>query len=307
MTSTNTTSIALCSDTHFWWGGEHYRLNDGRTQLQGATAELEAALLQSLGEAAPDLLIHLGDCICGGGSFGMPVEQYHAALAQLARFAGQAPAPFYALPGNHDCVPGGDWAHFAALWQDASPGQGYTVDVPGARLVLLNTQGHSPAQIAAALPDDPVYGWVADGEAARLEEALATAGGRPVLIFLHQLLQPWAGRGRWHEMYGVKNGDLVLDLLRRYGNVRAVFQGHAHRLDVQTVRLGAKACTFVVAPSLIEYPLGWLALQIGPTEASVTLQRLPLPALAHLSLNSGSGQAWRQGEPAWQRFTIDLT
>ena len=85
--------------------------------------------------------------------------------------------PALGLPGNHDFPPEGDsWGYVEAQW-GLEAGQGCTLDTPYARLVLLNAQGHSAAQIDAAKPEDPVYGWVNDAELARLDQALATADG----------------------------------------------------------------------------------------------------------------------------------
>jgi hypothetical protein len=175
---------------------------------------------------------------------------------------------------------------------------------------LLNAQGHSPEQIATALPLDPVYGWVNEAELARLEYALATAGERPVLIFCHQLLRAWVAERQWKDFYGLRNAEVVLALLARYPNVRGIFQGHAHRLDLQFAQLAPSAkpaaCCFVVLPALIEYPLGWLQLDFSADNLQVTHKRLPLTQLATTSLQHGEDRAWRGGQPAWQSFTIPL-
>ncbi len=309
----NSKTIALCTDTHLWYGSSNYVAKDGRTQLQAASAEIQAALFDSLFDPArdsgqhktPDLLIHLGDWSCGGGSFNMPFEDF-CAVQQAAKEAFCAlPCPVYALPGNHDCPAGGDYSFFAQLW-GTQPGIGQTVDLPDARLVLLNTHGHSPEQLADAYPGDPISGWVNEREMQRLEEALATAGERPVILFVHQLLMPWVGEPEWQELYQVDNREEVLRLMARYANVRAVFQGHAHMLNLQTCTIGGNACTFVVCPSLIEYPLAWLKLSLTADALAVSLQRLPLPALAQVSRNSGPGQAWRIGRKEWYNFSIAL-
>ncbi|NJN81457.1 MAG: hypothetical protein HC802_03690 [Caldilineaceae bacterium] len=252
-----------------------------------------------------DYVIHMGDVTCGGGTYEMQLDAFRAALHRAHCVFDKLPMPAYVLPGNHDSLPGGDWAYFDQLW-GISPGIGHTIDLPMARLVLLNAQGHSPAQLQASLPDDPVTGWVNDQELARLDEALATAGGRPVVLFMHQVLLPWQSDQPWKHFYGVENASAVLDLLAAYANTAAVFQGHAHRLNVQTVDLGQRPCTFVIAPSLIEYPLAWLLLDFSQKEIHVQMRRLHLDDLAEESRLSGAGQSWRAGKPAWQDFFIDL-
>lgn len=214
--------------------------------------------------------------------------------------------PVYALPGNHDSLPGaGGWDTFHAAW-GLEPGLGATIDLPLARLVLLNTHGHSRAQIAQATEFDPVYGWVCDAELDRLAASLAGAANRPVLVFTHQLLAPWSNQAAWHDYFAVRNAGAVRAVLSRHANVAAVFQAHAHRFDVRRLPLGRQECTFVILPSLIEYPLAWMQLDLAPSLLRMRLRRLPLPELCEASRTSGGGQEWRGGRPEWWDLTIPL-
>ena len=301
---TSSTRIALCSDTHFWPDSKH-RFGEDQSQLQPWSHLLLDTLLAEVKEFAPDLLFHLGDLTCGGGSFQMPDAEFYATVDATYDAFRALPLDFYALPGNHDCPVGGDYAYVEQKFGLAA-GQGQTIDLPAARLVLLNAQGHSPAQLAAMHPSDPIYGWVNDAELARLEESLATAGDRPVLLFVHQLLQPWAGDAFWLDLFGVQNAAAVLEILAQSGNVQAVFQGHAHRLDVQQVPVGEREVWFVVQPAIIEYPLAWLQLTLSPEAVQVKTAPLPLPELADISLEVGEDRRWRAGVPAWQEFSIPL-
>ena len=109
------------------------------------------------------------------------------------------------------------------------------------------------------------------------------------------------------NLFGVQNGEAVLAILARHATVSAVFQGHAHRLDVQALALGGRPCTFVVLPALIQFPLAWVRLDLSPAAVCMRLQPLPLPELRDLSRVSGSGQEWRAGRPEWWNYTIPLT
>jgi hypothetical protein len=301
--------IGLCADLHFWDNGVCQFGSNGSLQLQPCSSAILATLLAELEQARLDVVIHLGDTTCGGGFFQMEREDFYSALDLVRREFRRLSAAAYALPGNHDCPPGGgNWSYFEQLWGLTS-GTGLTLDLPPARLVLLNTQGHPQDQIEQARPTDPVYGWVNEIELLRLEEALATAGDKPVLLFCHQLLRPWIGNHNpWlPHFYAIRNGQAVLALMARYGNVRAVFQAHAHRFDVHAAPVGRGFCHFVVIPAVIEYPLGWLRLEVSRESIQLKLEQLPLPELARLSLQSGEGQAWRLGRPHWSGMTIDLT
>jgi hypothetical protein len=300
--------IGLFADLHFWQNGVCQFGSGGSLQLQPCSDAILATLLQELERAKLDLVLNLGDATCGGGFFQMPREEFYPALDLVQREVRRLSMPSFALPGNHDCPPGGgNWAYFEQLWGLTS-GTGLTLDLPPARLVLLNTQGHPQDQIDQARPTDPVYGWVNEIELLRLEEALASAGSKPVLLFCHQLLRPWiSNHHSWlPHFYAIRNAEAVLALMARYGNVRAVFQAHAHRFDIHVAPVGAHNCHFVVIPAVIEYPLGWLRLAIAPHQLKLHLEQLPLPELARLSLLSGDGQGWRLGLPHWADLTIQL-
>jgi hypothetical protein len=299
--------IGLCADTHFWHNG-HWRFgSNGSLQLQPCSDLLLSALLEELEEQRLDLVLHMGDTTCGGGYFHMPREDFYTALDIVHKEFGLLTPSVYALPGNHDCPPGGgNWSYFERLW-GLNAGTGATIDLPFMRLVFLNAQGHPNELIEDALPSDPAYGWVNEIELLRLEEALATAGNKPVMVFCHQLLRPWISNHTiWAYFYGIKNADEVLAVLGRYGNVRAVFQAHAHRFDVHQTLLGGHPCHFVIVPAVIEYPVGWVSLDLSPTQVQMRLQRLPIPELSRLSLYSGRGQSWRSGLPQWADMTLDL-
>jgi 3',5'-cyclic AMP phosphodiesterase CpdA len=307
MKDSASTVIAIVTDTHLWQRRQPVIMADGTLQLQPWSERLLDTLIADLAAAQVDLVVHLGDQTCGGGSYAMPPDEFAATLHHIHARLHTLSVPVVALPGNHDARPGdGDLSDFHALWQ-YEPGLGKMIDLPHARLILLNTMGHSPEQIAAAEDHDPVYGWVSAAELQRLDTALATADGRPVLLFAHQLLAPWQDGRPWHDYFGIANAPDILSVIERRGGVRAIFQGHAHRLNLQERRCAAdQSCVFGVMPALIEYPVGWMQLTLTATQGHCLLQRLPLAQIANLSAQSGSGQSWRQGEPAWRDYRFPL-
>jgi len=305
MNATTPTQIALLTDTHAWPGSQQSFGTEGE-QLQPWFQTIHATLLQEIKTLSPDILIHLGDFTCGGGTFEMPHADFSHALQLLLTDYPAAAPQFYGLPGNHDCPAGTNDYAFAEEMLGLSPRLGRTVDTENACLVFLHSQGHSDEVRRSFLPKDPTHGWVADEELERLNCSLAEAHDRPVIVFIHQLLQPWANPRPWRELYAVANSDAVLEIFARHGNVRAVFQGHAHLLDVQKKMVGAHPVHFIVAPSLIQFPLGWLHLNLTPASLQVQYRPLPLPALSEQSRVAGVGSDWRAGDPAWHNFTIGL-
>lgn len=304
--SSDRVRIGLCTDTHYWPGGGNQIGGGGNIQPLGESKRLLAHLVEEMADADPDIVLHLGDFTCGGGYFEIPPAQFYQAVDETHSALTQLSSPVYGLPGNHDCPPGGgDWRYAEEKW-GLERGMGLTIDTPYARLVLLNAQGHSDAQIAAAMPDDPIYGWVSAAELERFDDALATSGERPVIVSLHQLLHPWSGEQMWVDFFAVQNTDRVLAVMARYDNVRAVFQGHAHRFDVQSVAVGGRDIPFIIAPAVMEYPHGWLHLELTPTQLHVELRSFDLPDLQALTRDAGDGQAWRAGKPEWRAFAIAL-
>jgi len=293
--------LALCSDTHFWPGAAR-RYGHHDDQLQPWSEQIQETLLADLKATPPEFVLHLGDLTCGGGHFEMPDDTFQTVLAATVEAFSALPSAFYALPGNHDCPAHGDWS-FAEQQLGLEPGLGRTIDLPAVRLVLLNAQGHMPEQLAATWPRGPNAGWVNQAELARLDSALATAGNRPVLLFSHQLLRPWVVDAQpWNDLYGIENGADVLAVMARYKNVRAVFQGHAHRVDLHAESIGGETCWFMVLPAIIEYPMAWLQVDVQADMVRVQVKRLPLPTLAALSRDTGQG--WRAGKLEWYSFSI---
>jgi len=305
MTQADEVRIALVTDTHAWPDSQQPFGAEGE-QLQPWFETIYTTFLAEIRSAAPDMLIHLGDFACGGGTFEMPHASFYAAMERLAGDFRQAAPQFYGLPGNHDCPAGTTDYSFGEGLLGLAPRLGRTIDTDAVRLVFLNSQGHSDEQRQAALPRDPTHGWVTEAELERLDRSLAEAGDRPVIVFTHQLLHPWANSQRWRSLYITANSEAVLDIFARHGNVRAVLQGHAHLLDVRQVAVGNKTVSFVVAPSLIQYPVGWLLLTLTPASLRVQYRLLPLPELSERSRIAGVGSDWRIPDPAWHDFTVAL-
>ena len=302
------TRIALVSDTHTW-RAPALRGGEGNLLLLDRSEELLATLLTELRSERLDHVIHLGDMTCGGGYFAMPTEAFLPQIQHLHEAWSSLGLPLHALPGNHDCPPGAQdgaagWRTFESLFGLAHA-QGTTLDVAEARLILVNAQGHGRAQLAAALPDDPVYGWIGAAELARVEDALQGAQGRPILLFIHQLLYRWHSPRPWREFYAVRNGAELISLLDSYPNVRAIFQGHAHRYEVAQTRLGGAPCHVIISPAVIEYPVAWLLLELDATGLHVTVRPLPCESDREESRRAGGGQDWRLGDAAWGRFDVD--
>lgn len=72
-----------------------------------------------------------------------------------------------------------------------------------------------------------VHGELAEEQLNILEQALATAGERYVLIGLHH--HPVPIQSRWMDAIGLHNAADLLSVISRYSNVKAVVWGHVHQ------------------------------------------------------------------------------
>ncbi|MEZ4612818.1 MAG: metallophosphoesterase [Caldilineaceae bacterium] len=301
----------MLSDTHYWPAGVEQVGSSGSVQVLAAGDEILAALAAELDELQPDAILHLGDVTCGGGTYAMGDGAFEDALRHVQSLLRARSAPVFALPGNHDCYPGGsDWACFEEMW-GLSAGQGWTVDTPVARLSAAQRTGplgrtdrrRPPRRRRSRRPGLRLG---ERGGVGPVGPGAGRAGDRPVVLFVHQLLRPWAGDQEWKDFYEVRNAPAVLDVMARHGNVARRHPrarapaGRPHR------PVGEGRTTFVVVPSLVEYPLAWLRLDMDATSLRLRLCPLPLPALLDVTCASGAGQGWRAGRPAWQDMTIAL-
>ncbi|MFQ5509287.1 MAG: 3',5'-cyclic-AMP phosphodiesterase [Leptospirillia bacterium] len=151
-------------------------------------------------------------------------------LAEVIRTLG---APAYALNGNHEDpdemrrgfqkVPGAvrrDGSFFAGNWQ----------------VILLNSR--QAGQVAGRL---------SDAELIRLDRALCAHAHHHALICLHH--QPVPVGSAWIDDIGLLNGDALLNVLARHGNVRAVLWGHVHQAFDETRRVGEGGVRLLSTPS----------------------------------------------------------
>ncbi len=270
--------IGVLSDTHFWLGTPQ----PPEGQLQRYSPQICAALLQDVARRPLDLLVHLGDVTCGGSHYGMSAADFDQTLDWFLARIGTLSCPVHILPGNHDLKLGETYQPTEArLGLQSQRGTGVTFPAHNLHFELLNAQGHTEQDIAQAAAGAPVAGQVAPAELARLDQALHRARDMHVIVGTHQLLQPLAASAVSSEDSFVRNRQEVQTVLAKHPNVRAVFQGHAHQYDVQTVLLGHRDCTYVVAPALCLWPPAWLHLTIGPSGLAIQVRYLDLaPTLA---------------------------
>lgn len=306
MTASSEVQIGLITDTHFWFGADS-GFGEGERQLQPHSQLILDLLLADLQAQHLDLVLHLGDLTCGSG-FGMPDPMVAEAIQKVKASLEAVGCPVCIVPGNHDYALDPSLPNTEELLGlTANQGTGHTFPQANLHIELIHTQGHTPAERAAAAQkaQTPVHGRVAPAELTRLEQALKAAAGLNVLVGCHQLLFPMSS---WREppaaQMQVANSSEVVQLLAQHGQVRAVFQGHTHAYDIHQAPLGPGFCTGVVVPALIMWPVSWLHLTVTPQELRWTLRPLPVPEqiLARSKAQVQGDQ--KPGLPTWNPWRV---
>jgi Icc protein len=118
--------------------------------------------------------------------------------------------PSFWFPGNHD-----EMSNMKAVCQDTEHLEN-TVRTPHWQLVLLNSQ-----------VEGAVFGNLADDQFELLERALTERPDLHTLISLHHHPIPM-GSG-WMDKIGVKNGEKLMGIARKYPKVKCILWGHVHQ------------------------------------------------------------------------------
>lgn len=205
------TIIAQLTDLHICAPGE---LAYGRVDT---TAHLIAAV-DHLNALRPDGIVITGDLVDHGTA-----EEYVRLRPMLDRLD----APWWPIPGNHDGVP--FWDVLADRMTDRVRDVGHVVDLPGLRIVLLDTRVPGAS-----------HGDVTPDRAAWLASVLDHAG--PTLLAMHH--PPFATGIAHMDRIGLRGaGRLAAAVAAR--PPLAILCGHVHR----TVIGSFKGIPARIAPS----------------------------------------------------------
>lgn len=200
------TRIGLISDTH---------LSRARPWFH---ANWELLLAELAKAPPPELFIITGDC-----ALDAPVREDDLAFAR-AQFD-RLPAPWHALPGNHDigaCHPEGAGEHLVsqsllAAWHRHFGADRWLLDLPGWRLIALNS-----LIPGSGLPAE-------QAQAAFLDHAITGAGARRVAILTHKplCLHDATETAETAACWRPATRELVQRHVRE-GRVALIISGHLH-------------------------------------------------------------------------------
>lgn len=255
--------FAFVTDTHLYLNATQNF--SGGLQQQKNSLLLYEKLVEQLNAFDPDFVIHGGDIVCGGNSFGMSAEEYEAALDSAQQLGGRINAPCYYMPGNHDLHPE-TGAKDSYLARFGINGMGSTCFVhKNIRFILLDSQ---------EVPEDLTHGYVSTNQLAWVERELKRASDydQEVFVFSHQLPFPSV------EFQGVgsriANSAEILEVMTPFEEqILAFFCGHLHLNRV--FRDQGMLC--IVSSGIICYPMMWRQVLVYPDRVDVRCETIDLP------------------------------
>ncbi|HHZ92835.1 TPA: hypothetical protein EYN98_05720 [Candidatus Poribacteria bacterium] len=257
-------NFAFITDTHLFPNAPK-NFGNG-TQMQEDCLEIHQELIRQLNDFKPEFVIHGGDIVCGGDSFGMTSEQYLASLGEAKDLNSNIEAPIYYIPGNHDLDPitgskdayqerfgYGQFAYTSFIHEDL-------------RFILLDAQ---------EVDEDLAYGHIGHEQLRWLEEELNAASdeGQQVLIFAHQLVSP----SEEFEELGARidNSEEVMRVIDGFNNVLAMFHGHLHLNRI----MERNNVFHTITAGIICYPMMWRKITVDNGLIRIRSAQLNVPRL----------------------------
>ena len=228
--------------------------------------------------------------LCGGGSFEMSREIYLQTLDEVGKAFDGFEAPFYCIPGNHDCdAQDGKFDDFAKRFPMPE-----TLDIvdaaPGLRLALANVYSGNPIENNTGMWTEEHDQLLREAASKACEECCA------LMLFVHPWVFPQYDAQADYKPGGfVGNAEQLMKTVADLPAVIAIFTGHKHTNRIRSYR------DFLIIDTacLIGFPMGFREIWLTDEGYFNTRFRpLDLPDLMQASFDRSSvkeNQRW-QGE-----------
>lgn len=210
--------------------------------------EILAASVPEINALKPDFILHVGDLLCGGGSFELTRQHYDQSLVDVATAYAGFDAPFYCVPGNHDCdAQDLCYGDFARTFH--TPDVFDVIDVaPGLRLARAHIFRDGEADGGT---------WTNELDAALREaDFRANADGVSLFLLLHAWIHPGSGPSPTEGV--IVNTGKLQRTLAECTSVAVTFSGHRHANRMRATRDYFSIDT----ACLIGYPLGYRMITV---------------------------------------------
>ena len=283
--------FAFITDTHLYLNAPQNFASG--LQQQKNSLQLYEKMVEQLNAFDPAFVIHGGDIVCGGKSFGMSAEEYEATLDSAQQLDQRINAPCYYIPGNHDLHPE-TGAKDSYLARFGINGMGSTCFIhEDIRFILLDSQ---------EVPEDLTHGYISTNQLAWAERELKRAQDydQEVFIFSHQLPFPnveFQGIGS-----RIANSAEILEVMTPFDKqILAFFCGHLHLNRV--FREQGMLC--IVSSGVICYPMMWRQVLVYPDRIDIRSETIDLPdVLAESEVVSPDNNPYLLGRDRDLNFSI---
>ena len=273
--------FALLTDSHYHPQAEH---DYGAPKMLTHSREILDSIPDAVNALHPDFVVHAGDLLCGGSSFDLPTHLYERSVDEVADVLASIEAPFYCVPGNHDCdAQSGSMEGFARRF--ALPNPLTTVDVgPRLRLALANVYHDcNGVEEGSGIWTDV------------LDEHLRTAArdAERDSCVLMLVLHTWVLPDHTPNRGVIKRVETLIETLISHRAIAAVFTGHRHLNRIRMYR----DIIVIDTACIVGFPLGFRLVELDDDGLLKTrFHTLPLPELNAASYARSS--AWENER--WQ-------
>jgi 3',5'-cyclic AMP phosphodiesterase CpdA len=314
--------FVILSDTHFYTNGHGKSVIFWNRPLTDEIEDVIRDMIDRIHEIHPDFVIHCGDLI----------DRCHPDNHEYARgILQRIHCPVYLAAGNHDSLgefskkeisgfyhlPDGQsyyskrFGEYLFIFLDSC----YWLKVDGTILSYRDQNLYESGQIGGMAVPDAEISW--------LEKELEANKDRKVMIVSHAPLSSKkcypavTFPNREHAdpagtdlagmmdrlLCGLKNSGKVLDVIKRYRNVKMVFSGHWHINDTYL----EDGIVFCQTASMREYPFEMrVAEETASGVLSVRTIGLNNESYAKASYCPDRGNRWVRGTQESREFTVDF-
>ncbi len=269
--------------------------------------EVMACLRRDLALLRPDFILATGD---------IASTQTRAAMLEAQEMMDSLGFPYYPMGGNHDFVleDSRKWFLEAFAKHLPAPQTYYSFCHKNLRFIALDAwwlwqdgtvSKVSEASVAKGL-EKTLAGarWVVPPEQLTwLDSELAKQTDVPTAIAVHYPAVPIPQRLHRPAFKNggcLQNGDLLVEILHRHKQVKAIFSGHVHINFIEDIN----GIVQVVTGALPEYPVEYRDVQVFDDRMEVYTLGLSDTAFAKQSLIAG--KEWTKGDPQDRRKTIQF-
>lgn len=266
-----------------------------------------ACLKRDLALLQPEFILATGD-ICS--------HQTREAMLQARDAMDGLGIPYFPMGGNHDFVKPESRAWFLEAFAHIlpQPRAYYSFDHKNLHFCVLDPwwqwtdgtlceagQSTVAAELDMSLKDarwavpPPQLEW--------LMEDLQMHADRAAILAIHEPILPTPvrmQRPNYNDSGALSNGELILDILERFPQVKAVFSGHMHMNYIER----ARSITQVVTSALPEFPVEYREVCVYEDRIEVRAKGLSDPSFAERSLIPGKD--WTRGTPEDRETVIPL-